>query len=314
MYSHKGEILDSALSLEELISDAKEFPSFYSPVLIGPNFIQLEREQSWTKLLVLGRIDKKLGRAYQEDFFAEQNFFSLPRCRQVKSKVHVHKGEEREGKAASDPGGKKDLWGISSGDFLGSVLLREGEGIPGNLGGSHSPLPEFLHSSTDLPTASDLTPLSQPLISLELASIAFSPSNNNNNHLYDDNDDEDNADRDGSGLDSREQWKIDSTEEEDLAVRMENSENRTTLKRPQLVWTLQLHKHFVDVVAHLGIKNAVPKMIIQLMNVEWLTRENVANHFQKYRLYLKRMQGLSIEGPSSSDRLFDSTHVPQSLH
>ncbi|OEL12875.1 Transcription factor PCL1 [Dichanthelium oligosanthes] len=84
-------------------------------------------------------------------------------------------------------------------------------------------------------------------------------------------------------------------------------------KRPRLVWTPQLHKRFVDVVAHLGIKNAVPKMIMQLMNVEGLTRENVASHLQKYRLYVKRMQGLSNEGPSPSDHIFASTPVPHSL-
>jgi SHAQKYF class myb-like DNA-binding protein len=65
-----------------------------------------------------------------------------------------------------------------------------------------------------------------------------------------------------------------------------------TLKRPRLVWTPQLHKRFVDAVAHLGIKNAVPKTIMQLMSVDGLTRENVASHLQKYRLYLKRMQGM----------------------
>ncbi|KAI5390460.1 hypothetical protein KIW84_075681 [Lathyrus oleraceus] len=53
---------------------------------------------------------------------------------------------------------------------------------------------------------------------------------------------------------------------------------------------------------------------MQLMNVEGLTRENVASHLQKYRLYLKRMQGLSNDAPSSSDHLFASTPVPQSLH
>ena len=47
-----------------------------------------------------------------------------------------------------------------------------------------------------------------------------------------------------------------------------------------------------------------------MMNVEGLTRENVASHLQKYRLYLKRMQGLSSEGPSSSDHLFASIPVP----
>jgi SHAQKYF class myb-like DNA-binding protein len=55
-------------------------------------------------------------------------------------------------------------------------------------------------------------------------------------------------------------------------------ESAQTLKRPRLVWTPQLHKRFVDVVAHLGIKNAMPKTIMQLMSVDGLTRENVASH------------------------------------
>ncbi|WOL03188.1 Cytochrome P450 [Canna indica] len=96
-----------------------------------------------------------------------------------------------------------------------------------------------------------------------------------------------------------------------------------TLKRPRLVWTPQLHKRFVDAVAHLGIKNAVPKTIMQLMSVDGLTRENVASHLQKYRLYLKRMQGLSTSGGAGSggggpisaadaatDQLFASAPVP----
>ncbi|GFY98121.1 homeodomain-like superfamily protein [Actinidia rufa] len=91
-----------------------------------------------------------------------------------------------------------------------------------------------------------------------------------------------------------------------------------TLKRPRLVWTPQLHKRFVDAVAHLGIKNAVPKTIMQLMSVDGLTRENVASHLQKYRLYLKRMQGLSAGGGGggaaggdpATDHLFASSPVP----
>ncbi|WOL15784.1 hypothetical protein Cni_G24565 [Canna indica] len=95
-----------------------------------------------------------------------------------------------------------------------------------------------------------------------------------------------------------------------------------TLKRPRLVWTPQLHKRFVDAVAHLGIKNAVPKTIMQLMSVDGLTRENVASHLQKYRLYLKRMQGLGGSGgagggagpisaaDAATDQLFASAPVP----
>ncbi|KAK3003834.1 hypothetical protein RJ639_018113 [Escallonia herrerae] len=101
-----------------------------------------------------------------------------------------------------------------------------------------------------------------------------------------------------------------------------SDEPARTLKRPRLVWTPQLHKRFVDAVAHLGIKNAVPKTIMQLMSVDGLTRENVASHLQKYRLYLKRMQGLSGgggggpggggggSGDAATDHLFASSPVP----
>ena len=86
---------------------------------------------------------------------------------------------------------------------------------------------------------------------------------------------------------------------EDPAMQMQmgmdggEEDHAQALKRPRLVWTPPLHKRFVDAVAHLGIKNAVPKTIMQLMNVEGLTRENVASHLQKYRLYVKRLQGCS---------------------
>ena len=59
---------------------------------------------------------------------------------------------------------------------------------------------------------------------------------------------------------------------EDPAMRMQmgmeggEEDHAQALKRPRLVWTPPLHKRFVDAVAHLGIKNAVPKTIMQLMN------------------------------------------------
>ena len=37
---------------------------------------------------------------------------------------------------------------------------------------------------------------------------------------------------------------------------------------------------FVDAVNQLGVDKAVPKRILDLMNVEGLTRENVASHLQ----------------------------------
>ncbi|KAK9820856.1 hypothetical protein WJX81_004769 [Elliptochloris bilobata] len=62
-------------------------------------------------------------------------------------------------------------------------------------------------------------------------------------------------------------------------------------KRPRLVWTMELNKRFLDAVMHLGISQAVPKAILALMNVEGMTRENVASHLQKYRIWLKRLAG-----------------------
>lgn len=120
---------------------------------------------------------------------------------------------------------------------------------------------------------------------------------------------------DGGGSRLRKRSDVE-LEDADSGACLENSSEEPsarTLKRPRLVWTPQLHKKFVDAVAQLGIKNAVPKTIMQLMNVGGLTRENVASHLQKYRLYLKRIQGLSSEGPSVSDQLFASTPVPPSL-
>jgi SHAQKYF class myb-like DNA-binding protein len=108
----------------------------------------------------------------------------------------------------------------------------------------------------------------------------------------------------------------------DLGSGAAGEEPARTLKR-------QLHKRFVDVVAHLGIKNSVPKTILQLMSVDGadgLTRENVASHLQKYRPYLKRMEGLSggSEGAGggggagglsaatdpATDHLFESSPLP----
>ncbi|KAM7273342.1 hypothetical protein ACFE04_028006 [Oxalis oulophora] len=58
-------------------------------------------------------------------------------------------------------------------------------------------------------------------------------------------------------------------------------------KKTKIVWTGSLHIKFVQAMNELGFKKAVPKRILEVMNVPGLTRENVASHLQKYRLYLK---------------------------
>lgn len=163
-----------------------------------------------------------------------------------------------------------------------------------------------------LPKPEDLIPLSQTLISPDLA-IAFNigttsqtPNHHQLNHHHNQQ-----PPAISTPSSQHNSGEFDSSE-------LNGDEPARTLKRPRLVWTPQLHKRFVDAVAHLGIKNAVPKTIMQLMSVDGLTRENVASHLQKYRLYLKRMQGLSSGsgngygsgGDPATDRLFASSPVP----
>ncbi|KAD3337699.1 hypothetical protein E3N88_33219 [Mikania micrantha] len=77
-------------------------------------------------------------------------------------------------------------------------------------------------------------------------------------------------------------------DEEDEA---EERDDSSSLKKPRVVWSIELHQQFVAAVNQLGIDKAVPKKILELMNVPGLTRENVASHLQKYRLYLRRLSG-----------------------
>ncbi|WVZ68221.1 hypothetical protein U9M48_017184 [Paspalum notatum var. saurae] len=138
-----------------------------------------------------------------------------------------------------------------------------------------------------LPTAAELTPVSHPLISPALAAAfridvagaraAFdsrpllthdSPTSHLSFHC---DEDEYEEEVEGEG------------ETEDAAPR-----GGRAGKKARMVWTPELHHRFVEAVAHLGDNGAVPKAIVRLMNVEGLTRENVASHLQKYRIYLKR--------------------------
>ncbi|KAL0285405.1 UNVERIFIED_CONTAM: Two-component response regulator ORR22 [Sesamum angustifolium] len=112
--------------------------------------------------------------------------------------------------------------------------------------------------------------------------------------------------------------KDDDDESEDNG---NESEDPATQKKPRVVWSIELHRKFVAAVNQLGIEKAVPKRILDLMNVEGLTRENVASHLQalifssllldeaaknrgkveqsfdlnKYRLYLKRISSVATQ-------------------
>ncbi|PRQ39350.1 putative response regulator and transcription factor RR-B-type family [Rosa chinensis] len=87
-------------------------------------------------------------------------------------------------------------------------------------------------------------------------------------------------------------WK-NSKKRKDEDDDAEDRDDTSTLKKPRVVWSVELHQQFVGAVNQLGIDKAVPKKILELMNVPGLTRENVASHLQKYRLYLRRLSGVS---------------------
>lgn len=82
-------------------------------------------------------------------------------------------------------------------------------------------------------------------------------------------------------------------------------------KKARVVWTLELHQQFVNAVNSLGVDKAVPKRILDLMGVHGLTRENVASHLQKYRLYLKRLQSVQAEQAGAERRSGGGRHAQQ---
>ncbi|XP_071707606.1 two-component response regulator ORR26 isoform X2 [Rutidosis leptorrhynchoides] len=76
-------------------------------------------------------------------------------------------------------------------------------------------------------------------------------------------------------------------------------DHSSSIKKPRVVWTVDLHQKFVKAVNLIGFEKVGPKKILDLMNVPWLTRENVASHLQKYRLYLTRLQKDDLKTSSS---------------
>ncbi|TYG42372.1 hypothetical protein ES288_D12G251100v1 [Gossypium darwinii] len=56
--------------------------------------------------------------------------------------------------------------------------------------------------------------------------------------------------------------------------------NKANRKKSKVDWTTALHKKFVQAVDQLGIDQAIPSRILELMKIEGLTRHNVASHLQ----------------------------------
>ncbi|CAL5031078.1 unnamed protein product [Urochloa decumbens] len=75
-----------------------------------------------------------------------------------------------------------------------------------------------------------------------------------------------------------------------------HSPQRTKVRRR---WTTEMHDRFIDAVNQLGgCENAKPKAIVDIMNIEGLTREQVKSHLQKYKKAQVRHHSSEVAGTS----------------
>ncbi|XP_068667296.1 two-component response regulator ORR26-like [Aristolochia californica] len=90
----------------------------------------------------------------------------------------------------------------------------------------------------------------------------------------------------GSDTNSTRKRKVTENDEHDD----QDLNDHASVKKTRVVWSVDLHQKFVNVVNQIGFDKVGPKKVLDLMNVPGLRRENVASHLQKYRLYLSRLQ------------------------
>ncbi|GMN30758.1 hypothetical protein TIFTF001_002950 [Ficus carica] len=77
--------------------------------------------------------------------------------------------------------------------------------------------------------------------------------------------------------------------------------SKSNRRKMKVDWTAELHKKFVQAVEQLGVDQAIPSRILELMKVEGLTRHNVASHLQKYRMHKRHIL------PKEEDRRWPRT-------
>ncbi|WVY98494.1 hypothetical protein V8G54_030645 [Vigna mungo] len=86
--------------------------------------------------------------------------------------------------------------------------------------------------------------------------------------------------------------KFANKEESCTAEEMEEDDKEndepSNQKKSRLVWDTELHNKFLASINQLEIDKAFPKKILDLMNIDGLSRENLASHLQKFRLGLKK--------------------------
>ncbi|KAJ3678188.1 hypothetical protein LUZ60_001991 [Juncus effusus] len=98
------------------------------------------------------------------------------------------------------------------------------------------------------------------------------------------------------------QWEAESSRKRKDEHSDQDGNDPTSVKKARVVWSVELHQKFVNAVNQIGFDKVGPKKILDLMNVPGLTRENVASHLQKYRLYLSRLQKQSDDSTLTTNK------------
>ncbi|XP_044423232.1 two-component response regulator ORR25 [Triticum aestivum] len=88
--------------------------------------------------------------------------------------------------------------------------------------------------------------------------------------------------------------KSKSNEKDSSNENKESTRASTTHKNTRVKWTTDLHNKFLEAINQIGLDKVAPNKILELMNVDCLTRHNIASHLQKYRLYLNRVKPNSL--------------------
>ncbi|KAL1550303.1 Myb-like DNA-binding domain [Salvia divinorum] len=77
-------------------------------------------------------------------------------------------------------------------------------------------------------------------------------------------------------------------------------EDNGAQNKPQTGWPIEVHRKFAEAVKQLGLgfHEATPKEILEIMNVQGITLECMANHLQMFKLGAKRMFRTAYSPPS----------------
>ncbi|RVW28447.1 Two-component response regulator ARR2 [Vitis vinifera] len=112
-------------------------------------------------------------------------------------------------------------------------------------------------------------------------------------------------------LNDEKQNKRDTKNKAPIKVNEGNEKEKAeivTTKKTKVIWTTALHNRFLEAIRKIGLERAVPKRILEVMNMPGLTRDNVASHLQKYRIFLKRVtEASNSDGSSTGKNIIEKT-------